>query len=120
LPGLALIILGMAFVSNGQEKCRTCDTQRQQDKLEQERKNRTTQLDIWAKPVTPIIPRRSNARYAKFKARFVVTNDSSKKIQEVVWVCVFSDPATKGTISRSTITSRKRIAPHTNGVLTEK
>src|SRR5881398_1336737 len=108
LPGLALIVLGLAFVSNAQKPCSTCDTRRQLEILEQQRKNRTTQPDIWAKPVTPIIPRGSNARYAKFKARFVVTNDSSKKIQVVVWVCEFTDPATKGTISRSTITSRKR------------
>lgn len=59
-------------------------------------------------------------RYAPFKAKFAITNDSDKKIKAITWECSLISLDEKKTIANYRLVTRKNIAPHRSATLSEK
>jgi hypothetical protein len=99
--------------------CQGCTDSQKVQLISNEQSNKTGVSDSW--PSTR--PRGAATRpgsYALFTTKFLVNNDSNKKIKRVTWETTLFNEDTHEPIQTFSFTTKTTIAPHKSLVLKEK
>jgi hypothetical protein len=99
--------------------CMGCTDSQKVDLISREarEKNATANNEL---PNRPQVARSGAGQYAEFKTKFLVNNDSDKKIKRITWECTLLNKATGEPIHTFSLTTAKNINPHKSKLLQEK
>jgi hypothetical protein len=122
---LSMLVLALAAMATAQRNagCPNCSPQEaQRARTEAYRAKRVKAFadhNDWPPQRPQLSPLFKPRQYARFKAEFVVTNDSPGKIKEITWECTLINPENGKTVATYRLVTRKGIAPYRQATLSE-